>query len=193
MENTCAACNKPTPGYDIVHFNDPTSPRILCTYCYNATMAASCGLDGFHNARFEPLDVVDQNGLRHVFHFRYRLFVTGVSLDAFELSDDTPSGYQFRVIGEPEDEPFEVLGRLVKKIKGALSTRHLEETPHGLLIADHGIVRGNIECDLDDPYRQMPLLIIDGQEITWAEFGQILTSYEGWRFKLKILERDQED
>ncbi len=193
MLETCNACGKQTPGYDSVNLEDSASNRVLCNYCYNATIAASCGLDGFQNARFEPLDVVDQNGLIHVFHFRYRLFVTGVSLDAFELIDEGPSGYQFRVIGEPEDEPFAVLGRLVKKIKGALSTRHLEESPLGLLIADHGIVRGNIECDLEDPYRQMPLLIIDGREITWAEFGQILTSYEGWRFKLKILERDQED
>jgi hypothetical protein len=139
------------------------------------------------------MTLVNKDGVSHVFHFRYRLFVTGVSLDAFELIDDSPGGHQFQVIGEPEKDAFALLGRIVKKMREALSTRHLEEGTHGLMIADHGMVRGIIECDLDDPYRQQPLLVIDGQEISWTEFGQILTSYEGFRFKLKILDRDDED
>ena len=41
-----------------------------------------------------------------------------------------------------------------------------------LQIADLQIVRGWIECDVDNDYR-MPLLVVDGKEITWQEMGRI--------------------
>lgn len=189
----CSSCGKATPGYDTVRFKDSEHYRDLCNYCYNATMAEISGLIYFENARFDPITLVDKAGVSHTFHFRYRLFVTGVSLDAFELVNDTPAGLQFRVIGEPDMDPFELLGQITLKIKGALAIRHLEEGPYGLCVADHGIVRGQIECDLEDPYRERPLLIIDGKEITWDQFGKILILHEGWRFKLKILGKDEED
>jgi len=44
----------------------------------------------------------------HEFHFRSFLFGTGVALDAFELRDGNPAGYQFQVIAEPE-RPTRVL------------------------------------------------------------------------------------
>ena len=32
----------------------------------------------------------------------------------------------------------------------------------------------------------VPLLAIDGRAVTWEEFGRLLTSFEGWQFKLDI-------
>ncbi len=34
----------------------------------------------------------------------------------------------------------------------------------------------------------LPLVIIDGKEYTWEELGEMLMSFEGWDFKLKIFE-----
>ena len=32
----------------------------------------------------------------------------------------------------------------------------------------------------------MPRLVVDGQEITWDEFSQMLMTFEGWQFRLEI-------
>jgi hypothetical protein len=45
------------------------------------------------------------------------------------------------------------------------------------------------------PYRRdgrVPLLVIDGCEISWEQFGRMLMSYEGWQFKLDIRDRSEE-
>lgn len=189
----CASCGQDTSDDGAVHFGSiEKGYRTLCNYCYNATVAESAGLKGFENARFDPMELIDQDGVPHLFYFRYRLFVTGVSLDAYESPPDGSYGYQFRVIGPPEGDPFELLGRLVSKIKRGLSTRYLEETHGRTHIASHDMVRGQIECDLDCPER-LPLIIIDGREFTWDEFGQMLAGYEGWSFQLEINERGEAD
>jgi len=38
----------------------------------------------------------------------------------------------------------------------------------------------------------MPQLVIDGREISWADFGRLLMSYEGWQFKLTISDNSEE-
>ena len=37
-----------------------------------------------------------------------------------------------------------------------------------------------------------PLLAIDGKPVTWDEFGRLLSSFEGWQFKLEIYEPSDE-
>ena len=44
----------------------------------------------------------------------------------------------------------------------------------------------------DDSDRNLPLLVIDGTHVTWAQFGRILSHYEGWQFRLKISEASDE-
>ena len=58
-------------------------------------------------------------------------------------------------------------------------------------IADHQIVRGRIECDADNDDR-MPLLAVDGKEITWQEMGRMLMTFEGFQFKLDIRDKSEE-
>ena len=41
----------------------------------------------------------------------------------------------------------------------------------------------------DDNYAgQIPILVIDGQKITWFEFGRMVMSFEGWKFKLEMID-----
>jgi len=37
-----------------------------------------------------------------------------------------------------------------------------------------------------------PLLVIDGREVTWDEFGRMLMSFEGWQFKLNLEDKSEE-
>lgn len=94
------------------------------------------------------------------------------------------------MLADPEDDLFTLLGRLVQKIRRTLSIRHIHEVDgHGLQIADD-TVRGRIEWDESEDGR-VPLLVVDGQEISWEDFGQMLMTFEGWQFKLQI--RDPSD
>jgi hypothetical protein len=38
----------------------------------------------------------------------------------------------------------------------------------------------------------LPLLVIDGREIDWDQFGRMLMSYEGSQFKLTIADKSEE-
>lgn len=115
-----------------------------------------------------------------------------VTLEAFEVQDGDPAGYQFQIIGDPEEDMFAMLGRMVGKIRKALSVKHIIDKGdgHGLQIADM-TVQGRIDCDLSDD-AHMPCVVVDGQEISWEDFGRMISSFEGWQFKLEILDRSEE-
>ena len=164
--------------------------RELCLKCFNTEVAESEGLDGFEHADLAPVELVDCDGQAHLFHFRMRLFGPGVALDAFEIRDGEPAGYQFQVIGEPEDDALKLLARLIERIRRALSVKHVEVGNLGLQIADR-VVRGRIAWDGAQDGR-VPLMIVDGREITWYEFGRMLMSFEGWQFKLEIRDKSEE-
>jgi hypothetical protein len=95
------------------------------------------------------------------------------------------------VIGNPEDDLLVLLGRLIEKMRRALSVKHIEDGELGWHITDHQVVRGLIDWDVASDGR-VPLLIIDGREITWEEFGRMLMSFEGWQFKLEIRDISEE-
>lgn len=85
---------------------------------------------------------------------------------------------------------FALLGRLIQRIRKALSVKHIEDGQNGLQIVDD-TVRGRIEWD-DDEDGRVPLMVVDGREISWEEFGQMLMSHEGWQFKLEIFDPSDE-
>ena len=58
-------------------------------------------------------------------------------------------------------------------------------------MADNRVVRGKIEWDVAQDGR-VPILIIDGREITWDESGRMLMSFEGWQFKLTVADKSEE-
>jgi hypothetical protein len=51
-------------------------------------------------------------------------------------------------------------------------------------------VQGQIECD-EAQDGHGPVLVIDGREITWNDFGRLLMSFEGWQFPLNIRDKSE--
>ena len=101
----CASCGQITTSYEIVNYGSMEHGyRQLCSQCFNTEVAETAGLEGFEHAKFEPVGLADCTGEVHEFHFRTNLFGTGVALNAFELRDGNPAGYQFQIIGNPEDD-----------------------------------------------------------------------------------------
>ena len=133
----CASCGQNTPGYEIVNYGSMESGyKQVCNRCLNAEMAKTLGLEGFEHVKFEPVGLTDCTGEVHEFHFRTNLFGAGVAIDAFELRDGDPTGYQFQIIGDPEDDLLVVFGQLMQKMRRGL----VHQTSHGwqAWIADHG-------------------------------------------------------
>lgn len=61
------------------------------------------------------------------------------------------------------------------------------------VISEEDIVRGQITCEYDSAdFDRTPMVIIDGKEISWDDFGQALMSYEGFNFKMQIFDRSEE-
>lgn len=190
-EDSCSNCGRIVPCYDIINYGSiEKGYRRLCGQCFNQEAAKLDGLDAFQHANFTPISLADCTGDVHEFHFRVRLFGPGVALDAFELHDGRPGGYQFQIIGEPNKDLLVLFGQMVERIRRALSTKHLTNDSRGLQIADR-IVRGKIEW-ADDYEGRLPILIIDGREVKWDEFGRMLMSFEGWQFRLNLLDKSQE-
>ena len=77
-----------------------------------------------------------------------------------------------------------------------MNRNHIEwdGTTNSWQISNDDIVRARISSDLasDDYYRHPPLIVIDGKEIRWDEFGRMLMTYEGFHFKLEIFDRSEE-
>ena len=95
------------------------------------------------------------------------------------------------MIGDPEGDSFALLGRLVTKIRRTLSVKHItDDDRHGLQIADQ-TVQGRIEGDYSGAER-VPVMVVDGREISWEDFGQMLMTFEGWQFKLEIRDISEE-
>jgi hypothetical protein len=112
------------------------------------------------------------------------------ALDAFELRDGAPGGYQFQILGKPDDEPLSLLGRLIERMRRSLSVKYLERSEHGTQIADRTAC-GRIEWDESEDGR-VPLLVIDGQTVSWDELGRMLISFEGWQFRVEICDPSEE-
>ena len=186
----CQKCGAATAPHDIVNYGcGEGSWRLWCSACVNLDAAARMGVDGFEAIRFEPVRITDAHGVEREFHFRQHLFGQ-MALDAFELVDGSPGGYQFQIIGDANADPWALLARLIERIRRCLALTHLSTEGRGLEILGT-TVRGRITSD-SNTSQALPVLVIDGREIPWQEFGRMLMSFEGWQFKLAIVDRSEE-
>jgi len=187
----CEACGKIAPEYDTVTLLSEDRPqRCLCNACRNHEVAERLGIANFQHPNFEPVSLPDSKGKVHHFRFCTRLFGPGVAIEAVEFRRGERRGYEFEVIGDPREDLFALFGRLLEKMRRGLALRHLTQDTYGLRIGDEGVVRARIGYD---KYAEgLPLLTIDGREITWHDLGRMLLTYEGWQFQLRILDMSEE-
>ena len=104
----------------------------------------------------------------------------GFGVQAEEEGKDG-QGYFFREF-DPTS-PYLALGRIQGRIRKALSTRHMEQHEAGDFQATHGILRGRISYASGEVG-----FVIDGQFVTLQQFGKMVETYEGFEFRLDILD-----
>jgi hypothetical protein len=187
----CHACGRAIAGFESVHYGSIEGGyRDLCNRCFNEEVAID-EID-FAHVQFEPLEMADAAGEPHRLHFEVRLLGDQVALEAFELVDGAPGGYQFQVLGDADADLFGLMGKMVARIRRLLAQQHLKTEPHmpGLHIADP-LVRGRIAWDENEDGR-LPMLVIDGKEISWERFGRMVMGFEGSQFRFEIRDRSEE-
>ncbi|WP_255504219.1 DUF7713 domain-containing protein [Caballeronia sp. EK] len=185
-------CRADKPAHDFVRAGSSDGTwRVLRSQCFNDEMAQFADLRNFEHPNFTPLRLLDVHGDEHEFHFRSLLLGEQLSLEAFELmGDDDSGGYRFQILGDPESEPFAPMAQLVQKIKRALGITHLVADAGGLQVAET-IVRGRLEWDGVE-HTSQPCVIIDGRRVDWRDFGAMLLAFEGWQFRLELLDPSDE-
>ena len=190
----CEDCGGQVADLDIIHLTlSDREQRKVCTRCYNTRMAAWAGVN-FDHPSFESMVLTDIAGTPHQFHFRTRHGGGHVAVEAFEIQDGSPSGYEFQVLGELEEEPLLIFQRLFERMRRALARGHIEQTEFGPQIAKSGeewVVRGRIEWDPAEDGR-VPRLVVDGRTYPWDEVGRMLMSFEGFQVKLEVFDRSEE-
>ena len=186
----CENCGKEVNHpFETVQFGNG-KPRLLCNACFNEEVAARAGID-FQHPEFPPLQLADASGGIHTFHFATRLVdISRISIEAYE--PDADPGYRFQVIAGTAGGPDKLHQRLVGKIRRALVREHIVVDEQGWRrICDEMTVHGRFDWD-DKADGAVPLLAIDGKPVTWDAFGRLLTSFEGWQFKLEIYDPSDE-
>ena len=187
----CTACSDMIQPFDGVFVQIEKEYQLLCLRCYNDMIAERFGVE-FDNPSFDPISLKDSAGMNHTFLFRTRLLGDQVIIDAIERLNDDKQGYEFSVIGDVDEDLFDLFKALFERIKRALSKKHIEPdaiTPYRITQQD--TVRGYITSDID-AFTDDPLLVIDGKEIRWNEFGKMLSTFEGFNFKLEIFYKTEE-
>lgn len=189
-ELQCHVCRAWSPTWETVHAGTiEAGYRDLCSGCWNKEIAQAGGLD-FEHVRFAPSAMSDTAGQAHLFHFLLRHLGDRLCLEAFELERGEPAGYRFQVVGPADIDPFELMRCLVQRMRDALARKYLVDDELGLAIAETE-VSGRIDYD-PNLGLSTPMLVIDGREVTWDQFGRMLMSFEGWRFKLMTEEPGDE-
>lgn len=190
----CEQCNCEVKPFEGVHLTLEDGSVFLCSKCYNQRAAEYAGLD-FTHVSFEPESFKDTDGKEHVFHFTPHLFGDQVSMEAIEeMRDEDVEGYQFCMIGEVEGgvpNLFNMFAHLLARIKRGLSRKHVEAGHYGRQITNEGVVRGHITSDIKTESSR-PILVIDGKEISWHDFGKMVMTYEGFNFRMDIIDRSEE-
>jgi hypothetical protein len=94
--------------------------------------------------------------------------------------------------GDFLDDPMGLFNELHGKIKRGLSMQHLD-TDSGLRIKDQ-CLRGQVSSNYDDTEsgEPEPVFVIDGRPVSLGELGKMLLSFEGWQFRLEILDKFEE-
>jgi hypothetical protein len=150
-------------------------------------MARFANVHNFERPSLPSLHLRDADGNDRRFFIRSLLLGDQLLLEALELKDDDDSaGHFFQSLGDAGSEPSALLDQLVQKMMRALSTKHLVREAGSLQIAET-MVKGRIEENEAETAKQ-PLLVIDGRRIEWSDFGSMLMKFQGWQFRLELID-----
>lgn len=135
-----------------------------------------------------PVVIVGPDRRRHSFVFRIWRAPTGISVELRESRRDGRDGYEFAVLGAHDADVDQLIDRVLEQAREEVARCYLRRDRHvgGWTLGEADEVAGRISYDPDGG---PPRVVVDGRELTWDELGYLLSSYEGWRFRLTLHEQ----
>lgn len=186
----CDECGQVRPAFGFVTLASEEGPaRSLCSECYNRGYMKRAGLAELETVYFEPVTRHDSVGKEHTFHFVVHMS-TGLGIRAFECVDGCPGGYQFAVIEPPETSVREAYAKLVGKIETGIAVRYLQSSDFPGVAASQNrlYAKGTAVNGRIDERDGTPRVVIDGREYSWKEFGEFLSCFNGFDFRLECFD-----
>jgi hypothetical protein len=185
MIERCATCRRKLSWGSSITV---TGRGTYCFPCYNAATAEASGIR-FDNAELAPVTLRDAMGAPHTFRIQSRLAAgCGHVMEALEDGRDG-QGYSFSVMGPAESDALALFTRLYAEMRRGLDHLQLVPGPAGPMIGENHELTGRIEMD---PEGGEPVLVVDGQPLSWAEVGRLVLSYEGWAVRISMEDRIRE-
>ena len=187
----CQWCGKESNGYGMIvlTIKEGEESQLICRSCFNEYMVNMYEIKDFETFEKEII-FLDCNDIAHSFQIINRIHTTGVSWEAVEFLEGDKIGYLFQINQEFDEEVSVALKRLYKKVEIGLSKKFIERNVsfgREFNSFKYDVVEGRIEWD--EKYEgNIPKFIIDGEEYNFDELGRMLMTYEGWNFKLEIIE-----
>lgn len=186
----CNHCNKKMLSGESGICTEVKGKQIhLCGPCWNKIVSEDMGFD-FKTIELKPITLRDCKRKPHEFHFFTHMISPWLSIKAYEVINGKREGYEFSVSASHDCDQSNLILDLYEKMKRGLSKKYLKKYDIGTGIKDKCVV-GRVEWD-DDYGGEIPKLCIDGEQVTWNEFGKMLMSFEGWQFKLDMIDPSDE-
>jgi hypothetical protein len=190
----CERCGRSVPQHELTGVSDGKAYiGNVCGRCWAEILSKGRG-EEVEAVEVKPVKLKDSTGRQHTFYFRH--VPVPRCLESFELKKGYPGGYYFQVMAEEDESNPALVARLLAKMRRALGRRYLKpnDLPGTRLSIDGTVVRGRIDMDerREDEGRY-PKVVVDGNDLTWDEFGAMLMTFEGWDFKLQILGKTDDD
>jgi hypothetical protein len=173
----CSACGAPESGIAL-------NNRPFCDRCADQRLAAVTDWPTLPAP--QPAEVIIGPDRRR--HFvRYRMLrMPGAVL---ALAEELGGGYRLELRCDHFEDPSALVERIRTETRAAIAHPYLAlNTRLGRTIAGD-VVAGRLEeADQDDPELpdDGPQIFVDGQGMSWTEFGDLLKLYHGWSFELRL-------
>lgn len=179
---SCDTCTRKLAHYEAVR---ALGEGTFCGACWAERLSVRQGKVVAH-VEIAPVDLADAHGRSHRFHFHYN--ARARSIRSFEVVDGKEGGYRFAVLAEGHEPTAVLFVRLLDRIRLGLSRVQLERrefSAGGVSPVGHSLVGW---IGFDGHGEGVPRVTIDGKEIPWKRLGQIVSEFEGWQFRLEMLD-----
>jgi hypothetical protein len=127
--------------------------------------------------------MVGADGRRHVLRYRMFRVPTGIAVRLCEDGVPAGAGYEFEVLGDHDADPAKLMAAARAEGLAEIGRSYLEPEASGgwQVVGDQ--VAGRLVHDPDGGPHQV---VVDGRALSWAQLGEALSAFEGWRFRLLI-------
>ena len=164
----------------------------LCDRCADRRLAAATGWPVLPDPP-APETFVGPDSRAYRMRYHFWRCPTGVVAEAEEMAGEEDiklDGYHFKVLGDHDTDLRQLLANLRKLTADGIARAQLADTSGRLLMAGDEL-EGRLVWDDDGDTGKPYAVVVDGRRLSWEDFGRALEPFEGWRFRIAMLDIEQ--